>query len=65
MTDKLKTLAEVARQLKVAPHRIVYLLTSSQVEEPETRLGNRRAFSDEDVTAIQKALNKKNKETHE
>jgi DNA-binding transcriptional MerR regulator len=62
MKDKFKTLAEVARQLNVAPHRIVYLLTSSKVEEPKTRLGNRRAFSPEDVSAIQKALKK---ETHE
>ena len=61
--DKLSTLADVARQLRVPPHRIVYLLTAGKVPEPKTRLGNRRAFSAADIARIQKALAKK--EAHE
>jgi DNA-binding transcriptional MerR regulator len=44
-------LGDVARSLGCKPHRIVYLLTTSQIPEPR-RLGNRRLFRAEDVQRI-------------
>jgi DNA-binding transcriptional MerR regulator len=57
--DQFVTLAEVARRFKVPPHRITYLYTSGKLEEPATRLGNRRAFSAQDIARIEMALAKK------
>jgi DNA-binding transcriptional MerR regulator len=57
--EQFVTLAEVARHFKVPPHRITYLFTSGKLEEPASRLGNRRAFSVNDIARIGMALAKK------
>ena len=45
-------LAEVAKLVGRKPHQIVYLLTSGRIPEPEQRIGNRRLFSEADVTRL-------------
>lgn len=45
-------LGDVARTLKVPPHRIVYLFSSGQLPEPEMRLGSRRIFQFPDLVRI-------------
>lgn len=52
MTNEMFLLGDVARQLDVRPHQVVYLLQSRQVPEPALRLGCRRIFSAEDVRRI-------------
>lgn len=53
MTDlKLYSIREVAKILKKQPYQITYLLETGQVPEPKVRLGNRRAFSLEEVTQL-------------
>lgn len=52
-------LGDVARRLRCRPHQIVYLLTSRQVPEPETRIGNRRMFTPADVERIRSKLDNK------
>jgi DNA-binding transcriptional MerR regulator len=52
-------LGDVARRLRCRPHQIVYLLTSRQVPEPATRIGNRRMFTPADVETIKSILNNK------
>lgn len=49
------SLGDVARILKVPPHRIVYLLQSGRVQE-SMRLGGRRAFTLDDVYDIAELL---------
>lgn len=44
------TLKNVATLLDVAPHRIVYLVTSRQVCEPALRVGNVRVWTRQDET---------------
>jgi hypothetical protein len=48
---------EVATILKTKSWRIVYLLTSGKVEEPELRLAGRRVFTVEDLQRLAEALN--------
>jgi hypothetical protein len=61
-----RLLGDVARFLRTKPHRIVYLLTSGQVPEPEMRLGNRRLFSTEDIERLAAKLGKhKERNNHE
>ena len=60
-SNHYRLLGDVARLLRTKPHKIVYLLTSGQVPEPEVRLGNRRLFSAEDIERLAAKLGK-NKE---
>jgi hypothetical protein len=53
----------VARLLRTKPHKIVYLLTSGQVPEPEMRLRNRRLFSAEDIKRLAAKVSKKRERT--
>jgi hypothetical protein len=60
--NNFRLLADVARLLRTKPHKIVYLLTSGQVPEPNMRLGNRRLFSAEDIEQLAAKLSN-NKES--
>ena len=51
METRYFLLNEAARVLDCQPHRITYLLTTRQVEEP-IRFGQRRAFSYGDLAAL-------------
>lgn len=55
MKDKFFTLGDVARRLRVARHRIVYVLESGRVPEPQ-RIGGRRVFTEANVSALARAL---------
>jgi DNA-binding transcriptional MerR regulator len=65
MTKKndYRLLGDVSRLLHTKPHKIVYLLTSGQVPEPEMRLGNRRLFSEEDIERLAAKLSKNKERT--
>ena len=52
MNDKLFSIREVARILRVQPYQIAYVLTIGKVPEPQLRLGNRRAFAKEDIQRL-------------
>ena len=54
--EQLFLTGDVAKALSVQPYRIAYLFTSSKLEEPRLRLGNRRVFYPSDVRAVAKAL---------
>jgi hypothetical protein len=45
-------LGEVAKLLNRKPHQIVHLLTTGQIPEPATRIGNRRLFTENVVTLL-------------
>jgi hypothetical protein len=47
---------EAAVILKTKPWRIVYLLTSGKVKEPELRLAGRRVFTVDDLQRLAEAL---------
>jgi len=51
MKTNYYTLKDVAT-LDVAPHRIVYLITSRQVSEPALRVGNVRAWTRSEIKMI-------------
>ena len=55
--QQLYTLKDVAALLDVAPHRIVYLVTSRQVAEPALRVGNVRAWTLPEIETIADKLN--------
>lgn len=50
------TLKDVATLLDVAPHRIVYLVTSRQVCEPALRVGNVRVWTLPEIETIAEKL---------
>ena len=56
MSEPLYLLGDVARRLNVAPHKVTYLYVTRRLSEPELRLGNRRMFTDGDVSRIAFAL---------
>ena len=62
--NQLHTLGDVARRLRVARHRIVYVLESGRVPEPQ-RLGGRRVFTEADVSAIASELNVETEGLHQ
>jgi hypothetical protein len=45
-------LNEVARRLQVRPHKVVYAITSGQVEDVGLRIGGRRIFRPSDVQRL-------------
>jgi DNA-binding transcriptional MerR regulator len=51
-------LSDVARELKVKPYQIVYLITTGKIPDV-SRVGNRRMFSKNDVDQIRKIFNEK------
>jgi len=55
MKKQMMSLKDVAARLKTPPYRIVYLLTTGKVPEPN-RVGGKRLFSTEDLHRIAKAL---------
>jgi DNA-binding transcriptional MerR regulator len=57
MNQNLYSIREVAHILRVQQYQIAYLLTTGKVPEPQTRLGNRRAFSVDDIERLAKCLN--------
>jgi DNA-binding transcriptional MerR regulator len=56
MNSYLFSIKEVAAILNVPPYRITYLLNIGKVAEPKMRLGNRRAFTVEDIDRLSKEL---------
>ncbi len=48
----LLTLKNVAELLKVKPYRIGYVLSVKLVPEPALRIGNKRVFSQDNVTRL-------------
>jgi len=52
MNEILYSMKEVARILRVQNYQIAYLLNTNRVPEPKVRLGNRRAFSVEDIQRL-------------
>jgi len=59
MQTELFTLKDVAALLDVAPHRITYLITSRQVEEPALRVGNVRVWTRTEIKVIAEKLKTK------
>lgn len=53
--EKQMSLKDVVARLKTQPYRIVYLLTTGKVPEPE-RVGGKRVFEIDDLNRIAKAL---------
>ena len=49
---QLLSTGQVARQLGVARHRLEYALANSHLPEPSMRIGNKRAFNPQEVSAI-------------
>jgi hypothetical protein len=45
-------LNEVARRLRVRPHKVVYAITSGQVEDVALRIGGRRIFRPGDIQRL-------------
>lgn len=62
MQTELYTLKDVAALLDVAPHRIVYLITSRQVAEPALRVGNVRVWTRPEIETIAGKLKTENGE---
>ena len=56
MSSYLFSMKEAASILRVPPYRITYLLNIGKVAEPKMRLGNRRAFTSEDIARLSKEL---------
>jgi len=52
MNQTLYSIREAARILRKQPYQIAYLLDNNRVPEPRVRLGNRRAFSAEDIRRL-------------
>lgn len=50
------TLKDVAAILNVAPHKITYLITSRQADEPALRIGNVRVWTEDEVSLLSKKL---------
>ncbi len=57
MQTDLYTLKDVATLLDVAPHRIVYLITSRQIAEPALRVNNVRVWIRSEIKTIAEKLN--------
>jgi len=55
MKKQLMSLKDVAARLGTQPYRIVYLLTTGKVPEPN-RVGGKRVFSTDDLNRIAKVL---------
>jgi len=55
MKKQLMSLKDVAARLGTQPYRIVYLLTTGKVPEPN-RVGGKRLFSTDDLNKIAKEL---------
>ena len=55
MHKQLMSLKDVANRLGTQPYRIVYLLSTGKVPEPD-RVGGKRVFSTEDLSRIAKQL---------
>ena len=55
MKKQLLSLKDVASRLKSQPYRIIYLLTTGKVPEPN-RVGGKRVFDTDDLNRIAKAL---------
>jgi DNA-binding transcriptional MerR regulator len=51
---RLLTVKDVAKLLGVQAYRIAYAITAGHVAEPQTRLLNKRLFTDEDVKRLDK-----------
>lgn len=51
----LFTLGEVSRRLAVPIHRILYLLSSRKIDEPD-RVAGRRVWTDEQIEQISEQL---------
>ncbi len=58
MQTELFTLKDVASLLDVAPHRIVYLITSRKVSEPFLRVNNVRVWTRSEIATIAEKLNR-------
>jgi len=52
MKTRHYTLRDVARVLKVKPYRVTYALSVGLVQEPETRINNKRIFAPEDIDRL-------------
>lgn len=52
MNQELFLLHEVARRLQMKPHRVVYAITSGQVEDVALRIGGKRIFRPSDVQRL-------------
>jgi DNA-binding transcriptional MerR regulator len=52
MKHNLYSLGDVARQLGVAPHRIVYAHVNGKLEEPKQRIAGKRVYDHEDIAVI-------------
>jgi hypothetical protein len=52
MKNEHYLLNEVARRLQVRPHKVVYAITSGQVEDVGLRIGGRRIFRPGDVQRL-------------
>jgi hypothetical protein len=50
--EKLYSLKDVAKLLKIRSHRVGYAVSSGAVKEPALRLANKRIFSTEDVRRL-------------
>ena len=55
MKKQLLSLKDVASRLNTQPYRIVYLLTTGKVPEPN-RVGGKRVFNTNDLNRIAKEL---------
>jgi len=55
MEKQMMSLKDVAARLGKQPYRIVYLLTTGKVPEPN-RVGGKRVFSTDDLSKIAKEL---------
>jgi hypothetical protein len=61
-THNLLLLGQVAKLLKIPPHRITYLFVAGKIQDVPT-MGNRRVFSLADVRRVADALGVKLDET--
>jgi hypothetical protein len=52
MKNEHYLLNEVARRLQMRPHKVVYAITSGQVEDVGLRIGGRRIFRPSDVQRL-------------
>ncbi len=56
MQPELHSLSGVSDILHVAPHRILYLLSTRAVPEPRLRVGGRRLWSLEEIALLAEKL---------
>lgn len=54
--QELYSLAQAARMLECAPHRISYLLSTRAVPEPKVKVAGRRLWTLEEIAVIAEAL---------